>query len=302
MNRTFTRSLYQAATALPFEVLRQNESRFVRNARVLEADLETAIEERQLVLHYQPKVSLCNRKLIGFEALVRWNHPERGLLRPAEFIPLAESTGLAVPLNRWVLKQACRQMASWQTAFPMEVPLTIGVNTSFKYLSSPCLIPDIQRLLVETGLKPGSLRLEMAESSITAYGQTAKTTFAKLKAMLIGLEIDDFGTGPDSIGYLRTLSFDTLRIDRSFVRNIGMRNDSSNVIGSILMFVKFLGMNAAAQGVETEEQLKKLTALGCLRGQGYYFSRPVDTASATALAEDEIATAFLNGHTEHVAM
>jgi Amt family ammonium transporter len=228
-------------------------------------------DRRGFVLHYQPTVSLGDRQLTGFEALVRRHHP--GLLRA---------------LSRWALYEACRQMASWQRAIPREAPLKIGVNIPFRYLIDPGLIPDIQRILAETGLSPASLRLEMTERSVMAHGEAAKATLRCLRAMGIGLEIDDFGTGRASIDYLRRLPFDGLKIDRSFVKQIGAANDSSEIIGMILRFAGSLGMNAAAQGVETESQLERLTALGCRTAQGCYFSRPVDASGARALIEEAV--------------
>jgi EAL domain-containing protein (putative c-di-GMP-specific phosphodiesterase class I) len=254
---------------------------------VIEADLARAIANNEFVLYYHPGISLCDRKLVGFEALVRWNHPERGLLGPAEFLAMAEASRLAIPLGRWILNEACRQMALWHKALPTNPRLAISVNTSFQYLADPCLLRDVRRIIAKAGLFPGSLRLEMTERSITALGATAGATLRQLKAMQIGLEIDDFGTGPDSLGYLRNLPFDTLKIDRSFVKQLGTRNDSSEIIHAILRFMGSLGMQVSAEGVETQYQLNMLKDLGCHRGQGYYFSKPVDAVRAQALIQDE---------------
>ena len=250
-------------------------------------NMATRIPESELVLHYQPRISLCDRKLIGFEALVRWDHPEHGLLAPARFIPMAETNGLIVPINRWVLNTACCQMACWQRSFPMYPPLAISVNTSFRYLKDRSLVLDIERILEQSGLVPESLRLEMAEHSIMTRGETVTPTLRCLKAMRTGLEIDDFGAGRASLAYLRNLPFDTLKIDRSFVKELGTRLDSSAIIKTIVKFAGSLGMEVAAGGVETQNQLKQLTDLGCRRGQGYYFSAPVDAAHARALIESE---------------
>jgi Amt family ammonium transporter len=246
------------------------------------------IPDRELVLHYQPEVSLCDRKLVGFEALVRWNHPERGLLGPENFLRSAEETGLIIPLSRWVLNEACRQMAFWHRVMPAQRSLTIAVNTSIEYLTDPCLIGDIGRILFETGLTPRNLRLEVNEPSIIAHGEIANMALRQLKAMQVGLEIDGFGTGHASVDYLRKLPFDTLKIDSSFVKELGTRNDSSGIIDTILTFVGSLGMTAAAEGVETRDQFNKLAALGCDSGQGFFFSRPVIAARAKRLIQDEI--------------
>ena len=255
---------------------------------IRQADLEAAIEERQLVLHYQPKVLFGKQKLIGFEALVRWNHPEGGLLGPPEFMRRADRSGLAAPLSRWVLNHACRQMASWHCALPSAPPLTISVNISIEYLMAPCLIPDVKRLLAETGLPPWCLQFELTESSVMLYSDTIRPILRKLRAMQIGLEIHGFGLGQASRRYLRELPFDSLKIDGSFVRELGSTIDSSGIIHSILLFASSLGMSADAQGVERADQFERLAALGCRRGQGYYFSRAVDTLSATAMITEEI--------------
>jgi EAL domain-containing protein (putative c-di-GMP-specific phosphodiesterase class I) len=259
----------------------------VSACQVAVEDIAAGIQAREFVLHYQPRVSLHDRMLIGFEALIRWNNPKLGLLSPATFIPLAEDTGLMVPLSRWVFREACRQMASWQRELPVQLPLTISVNISIPHLADSCLIQDISAALRETALIPGSLRLEMSERSLVAHGEAANPTLRQLKSMQVGLEVDDFGTGSSSLGYLRKLPLDTVKIDRSFVKELGTRNDSSEIIKTILSFVGPLGINIAAEGVETRAQLDRLMSLGCRRGQGYYFSWPVDSERAKALIENE---------------
>jgi EAL domain-containing protein (putative c-di-GMP-specific phosphodiesterase class I) len=179
-------------------------------------------------------------------------------------------------------------MAAWHGTIPMRTPLAISVNASFEYLTDHRLIPDLQHILAETGLDPGFLRLEMPENSIILHGETANGTLRQLKAMRIGLEVDDFGTGQASLGYLRKLPFDTLKIDRSFVKELGTINDSSAIISTILTFVNSVGMQVVAEGVETQDQFNRLTALGCCRAQGYYFSKPMNSAGAEALIRDEI--------------
>jgi EAL domain-containing protein (putative c-di-GMP-specific phosphodiesterase class I) len=263
---------------------------------LLAEDLEAAIEERQLVLHYQPKVALNTRSLLGFEALVRWEHPERGLLQPAEFIWLAEEARLMIRLSQWVVRQASRQMASWQRSFPLESPLTISVNISWQYLTASCLIADLTRVLEDTGLQNGTLRLEIEEYSLSAHGAShasgahgasLASTLRRLKEMQIGLEIEGFGAGSASLNYLRNLPVDTWKIDGSFIRNLGRRNDSSAIIGSITELAASMGITTGAHAVETESQRRMLTSLGCRRGQGFYFSPPLDTAAATALLREQ---------------
>lgn len=249
---------------------------------VLESDLERGIERGELMIHYQPKVSFGEHKIVGFEALVRWNHPLRGLLLPGEFIPLAEATGLIVPVGQFVLREACRQMASWHKTLHTR-PMTIGVNASSRYLTGPHLAADIRRVLAETGLVPGCLRFEIAERSIVADREAAIDALRRLFAMNIGVEIDDFGIGQHSRSYLREIQIDALKIHNLFIQELGGPNDSSEIIRAILRFVGSLGIDVAAEGVEARYQLDKLMALGCRQGQGYYFSRPLDAASATSL-------------------
>jgi EAL domain-containing protein (putative c-di-GMP-specific phosphodiesterase class I) len=214
-------------------------------------------EDRDFALHYQPQIALRDRRLTGFEA-----------------------TGRGIPPGKQLLSEACRRMAAWQRELPSEPALEISVNTSLEYLADPLLIVDVGDILDETGLVPSSLLLEMNESSIIAYGEPAQVTLHRLRALGVGLEIGSFGTGNASPGYLRRLPFDALRIDRSFVKQLGTINDSSGIIETILTFAGSLGMKVDAEGVETKEQADKLVALGCCRAQGSYFSGPVVAANA----------------------
>jgi EAL domain-containing protein (putative c-di-GMP-specific phosphodiesterase class I) len=235
------------------------------------------------VLHYQPKVSLVSQRVTGFEALIRWNHPTRGLLYPGEFISIAEETGLILALGMWTLEEACRQLAVWQKGMPDRPALTVSVNISFKQLAEPGLADQIERVLVQTGLDPRSLKVEMTESSIMENAEIAVATLRRLKELNIGLEIDDFGTGYSSLSYLRQLPFDTLKIDRSFVKELGAADDSSEIINTILQLARSLSLDVVAEGIETNEQLAILRTLGCGCGQGYYFSKPVEPEKAFRL-------------------
>ena len=252
----------------------------------IETDLSKAIDNHEFVLHYQSKVSLIDQRVTGFEALIRWNHPRRGLLYPSEFISVAEETGLIVPLGRWVLQEACRQMAVWHETPTTGPPLSISVNISFKQLAEPSLPDDVERILAETGLDPATLKLEMTESSIMENAQLALATLRRFKLLHIGLEIDDFGTGYSSLSYLRQLPFDTVKIDRSFVKELGAADDTTEIINTILQLARSLNMDVVAEGVETEDQLARLMELGCDTGQGYYFSKPIDAARAQRLVRD----------------
>jgi predicted signal transduction protein with EAL and GGDEF domain len=272
-----------------FEVFDQGMRERVVARMEIEADLKKAVKAHEFVLHYQPKVSLVDQRITGFEALVRWNHPRRGLLYPSEFIPVAEETGLIVPLGLWILHEACRQMAAWHKSMIGEPALSISVNISFKQLAEASLADDVERILTETGLDPATLKLEITESSIMENAQLAIATLRRFKELNISLEIDDFGTGYSSLSYLRQLPFDTVKIDRSFVKEMGTCDDTSEIIGTILQLARSLDMDVVAEGVETQDQLARLTAMGCRSGQGYYFSKPVDAERALRLVRDKDA-------------
>jgi diguanylate cyclase (GGDEF)-like protein/PAS domain S-box-containing protein len=245
----------------------------------IETDLRKAIDLKQLVLFYQPQVSLIDGRTVGYEALVRWQHPERGLIPPSEFIPVAEETDLIIPLGRWVLREACRQMAQWHRNFEVESKLTISVNVSFRQLSDTSLVDDVREILEETGLSARSLKLELTESSIMSNADVAIKVLQEFKEIGVGLEIDDFGTGYSSLSYLNRLPFDTVKIDRSFVKELQSSGESAEIVKTILDLARSMNMTVIAEGVETMAQLETLTSLGCGYAQGYYFSKPVDKDS-----------------------
>jgi diguanylate cyclase (GGDEF)-like protein/PAS domain S-box-containing protein len=249
----------------------------------IETGLRKAIEMGQLVLHYQPIVSTVDDHICGFEALVRWNHPERGLIPPGEFIPIAEESDLIILLGRWVLCEACRQMAKWHKMFASVLPLTINVNVSSRQLNDPRLVEDVEFVLAESGLAPQSLSIEITESSLIENTEQTLMTLNRLKAMDIRLEIDDFGTGYSSLSYLRRLPFDTLKIDRSFISELGAGSDGLDIVKAITEMAHSLRLEVIAEGVETEEQLRKLRDLGCKYVQGFLFSKPVGVEAAELL-------------------
>jgi diguanylate cyclase (GGDEF)-like protein/PAS domain S-box-containing protein len=269
-----------------FEVFDQGMRERAVARMEIEADLKKAVKANEFVLHYQPKVSLADQRIKGFEALVRWNHPRLGLLYPGEFIPVAEETGLIAPLGLWILREACRQMAAWHKSMIREPALSISVNISFKQLAEVSLADDVERILAETGLDPATLKLEITESSIMENAQLVIATLRRFKELNIGLEIDDFGTGYSSLSYLRQLPFDTVKIDRSFVKEMGTCDDTSEIVSTILQLARSLSMDVVAEGVETKAQLVRLTAMGCSSGQGFYFSKPVDAERAQRLIRD----------------
>jgi diguanylate cyclase (GGDEF)-like protein/PAS domain S-box-containing protein len=249
----------------------------------IETGLRKAIDEGQLVLHYQPIVSDNNGRICGFEALVRWNHPVRGLIPPGEFIPIAEESDLIVLLGRWVLREACLQAAEWGRKFAPDPPLTVSVNVSSRQLSNPHLVEDVEAALKLAQLSPHCLALEMTEGSIMRNAEQTLITFHHMKTLGVRLGIDDFGTGYSSLSYLQHLPFDVLKIDRSFVLELTAGKGSIDIVRAILALARSLKLDVIAEGVETEQQLFRLRKLGCTYFQGFLFSKPVDAATAEAL-------------------
>ena len=246
----------------------------------IEMGLRKAIDAHQLVLHYQPIVSASDCRLCGFEALVRWNHPERGLIPPGKFIHVAEGSELIVLLGRWVLAESCRQMADWHKSFPSDHPLTISVNVCSRQLGDSHLLEDVQFALAESGLNPKSLALEMTESSVMGDAKQTLVVLDQLKAMTIRLQIDDFGTGYSSLSRLQRLPFNYLKIDRSFIRELITRKSSQDIVRAIMQLAHALKLKVVAEGVETEEQLFSLRELGCDYIQGFLISKPIDAEAA----------------------
>lgn len=259
----------------------------------LETDLKEALQQKQFHLYYQPIVSLETDAIAGFEALVRWYHPQRGIIFPNDFIPLAEETGLIVPLGQWALSEACRTLGLWQEQFPYCPFLTISVNLSGLQLSNPNLIEQIDDLLSSSGLNGESLKLEITESFLMAslfeHGSTANTTLEKIKERNIKLCIDDFGTGYSSLSYLHDLPVDILKIDRSFLNIKDGDNKKSDIIKTIIRLAKNLDLTLIAEGIENRHQLSILKELDCDYGQGYFFSRPLDVNEVSRLIEKEIS-------------
>ncbi len=249
----------------------------------LETDLRHAIERQEFELHYQPIVLLRNNKLVGFEALVRWRHPQRGMVAPGEFIPTAEDTGLIIPLGWWVLQEACRQMQVWQQQFAVNPPLGMSVNLSGKQLTQPDVVERVEQILQVTGLNPNTLKLEITESSIMENAEATIAMLQQLKALGIQLSIDDFGTGYSSLSYLYRFPIDTLKIDRSFVTRMDVELEKLELVRTIAALAWNLSMNVVAEGIETQQQLSHLRALGCDYGQGYLFSKPVDAIATEQL-------------------
>lgn len=242
----------------------------------LEIDLRRAYENEEFVLHYQPIVALHTNKIIGFEALVRWNHPTRGMVAPSEFIPVAEDTGLILPIGQWVLRESCRQMNEWQSRYDSSESMIISVNLSARQIERKSLIQEIAETLKVTGLSPKCLRLEITESVIMNNPEQAIVSVNQLREMGVRVSIDDFGTGYSSLGYLHKFPVDTLKVDRSFINRIGSEGENAEIVQTIITLAASLNMDVVAEGIETADQLDFLRQINCNYGQGYLYSRPVD--------------------------
>ncbi len=249
-------------------------SKFIQRAQI-EAELPFAIERGEFALHYQPIISLKDGSLIGFEALLRWFHHERGFISPAEFIPIAEDTGHIVPITTWILKETCCQLAKWQKISHSNRQLIVSVNISGKHLSYQSLLVDVETALENAKLAPSSLKLEITESAAMDNAEQTIRMLSHLKSLGVQLSIDDFGTGYSSLSYLHRLPVDTLKIDRSFVNSVGENGEDSEILQTIISLAKNLKMRVIAEGIETESQLNILKNLGCDYGQGYLMSKPL---------------------------
>jgi diguanylate cyclase (GGDEF)-like protein len=248
----------------------------------MENDLRRAIEREELRVYYQPIVALENGQLAGFEALIRWQHPERGFINPSDFIPLAEDTGLIVPLGLWILKRACQQLCQWQWQSPANRSLFMSVNLSGKQVAQPDLVENIRDILDETHVDAKHLKLEITESAVMENAEMAARLLKRLKALGVQLSIDDFGTGYSSLSYLHRFPVNTLKIDRSFVGRIGEAAENIEIVRTVISLAENMGMEVVAEGIETLSQLAQLRKLKCQYGQGYLFSRPVDAQSVSS--------------------
>jgi len=245
----------------------------------LERDLAGAAARGELRVHYQPKVDLASGRAIFVEALVRWEHPTRGLVPPGDFIPLAEEAGLIVPLGRWVLAEACRQVAAWHGAYPDTAP-ALAVNLSPRQFRDPRLVGDVAAILAETGLPADRLTLEVTESVAMERIEETCATLAALRALGVHLALDDFGTGHSALAYLQQLPLDTLKIDRGFFRDTPQNRA---IVAAVTALAHGLGLDVTAEGLETAAQVAWARDAGCERGQGFYFARPLPPDALAAL-------------------
>ena len=251
-----------------------------------ERELRHALDRDELELHYQPVVALGSGEIVGLEALVRWNHPERGLLDPGEFVSIAEDSGLIEPIGRWVQETACRQALGWHELRPDKRPLDVAVNLSARQVAHRDLAGQVRDVLARTGLDPVNLRLEVTESVLVEESASATATLEALSDLGVRLVLDDFGTGYSSLAYLNRFPFDALKIDRSFVDGLGLEQERTAIVEAVIGMARALSLDAIAEGVESEEQLSELRRLGCDFAQGHLFSRPLAPAKVTDLLRE----------------
>jgi diguanylate cyclase (GGDEF)-like protein/PAS domain S-box-containing protein len=283
-----------------FELFDMGMQERVSERLQLEVDLRRALSRQEFQVHFQPIISLDNWCIMGFEALARWKHPEKGFISPLKFIPIAEETGLIIEIGSWVLQESCRQIRQWQDMYPSDPPLFISVNLSGVQFCDPNLISTIKGILSETGINAGSLKIEITESAIIENIEAATAILNRIKALGIKISLDDFGTGYSSLSYLHRFPIDTLKIDRSFITAMNMAKNAE-IVSTILTLAKNLGMDVIAEGVETREQIIKLTDMKCEYVQGFMLSKPMDGRSMSLLiAETHQKGMGQHAHTESI--
>lgn len=260
----------------------------------LETDLRTALAEKQFRVHYQPVVQLDSRKIVSFEALLRWEHPTQGLISPYRFIEAAEDTGILVSIGHWLVVQACRQLREWELNSSGE-PMRVTVNVSARQFADARLVTDIQDALQQTGIDPSRLQLEMTEGIALSDPKLTITVLSHLKHFGIGVVLDDFGTGSTSLVRLREFPVDALKIDRSLIREMQSDRSASDIVELIIALAHKMSLKVIAEGIETARQLKRLVELGCEYGQGYYFSQPMDPMGALQFMRQQVASPRASG-------
>ena len=293
--------IHRADTAMyEAKKLGRNNCQFFRaemQARVLEwqsleGSLRSALERNEFMLVYQPKIDLTTGDISGVEALLRWNHPDRGLIQPLKFVPIAEESGLIVPIGQWVLLEACRQARAWMDAgLP---PVRIAVNVSALQFAAKDFLSSVRAVLISTGIDPHDLELELTETVLMQDADSAVQTLRALKAIGVQLAVDDFGVGYSSFSYLRKFPLDALKVDRSFINDISSNPDNATILSALIGIGKSLKHRVVAEGVETEEQLHFLQKEGCSEGQGYFFCRPVIAEKFAEFLERGVTESMVN--------
>ena len=253
----------------------------------IETDLRYAVDRGELCTFYQPVIDNETLDLVGFEALIRWNHPKRGLVPPGEFISVSEQTGLIIPITLWILRDSCSQLVEWQKLSPANKDLFVSVNLSGKHFAHNNLVEQIEKIIVETKINPAYLKLEITESAVMENAERVISMLEQLKGLGIKLSIDDFGTGYSSLSYLHRFPIDTLKVDRSFVSTMESGSENGEIVRTIVSLAKSLNLDVIAEGIETIHQLHQLRILGCEYGQGYLFSRPVPVNEAEEIIADK---------------
>ncbi|HSM07845.1 MAG TPA: EAL domain-containing protein [Gemmatimonadota bacterium] len=287
-------AMYRAKSFGPgrYEVFDETMRAEVEELMQTQTDLSRALKEKQLLVHYQPIVTLSSSQLAGFEALLRWQHPRRGLLYPGSFLALAEETGMIGPIGWWLFEEACRQLGEWRRDFPRDPELTMSINVAGSQLREPGAAERIRDILTKSGLGSGrGIMLDVTERAIMGETESLGATLHALKAMGLRLSIDDFGTGYSSLGYLHRYPFDTVKIDRSFIRELGREEGDSGLVWSIAALAHNLGMDVVGEGVETASQLEELRVLRCEYGQGNLFSSAMDGGAASRFLADAASRA-----------
>jgi diguanylate cyclase (GGDEF)-like protein len=289
MLRDADTAMYKAKTKGPgtYRIFDQEFKNAIGKRLSLENDLRRALERQEFIVYYQPIIHLKTEQICGFEALIRWQHPQRGMVSPGEFIPCLEDTGFIVPVGLEVMQQACQQLKYWQEQGATD--LEMSVNLSVRQFSHPTLLEDLHRIIQTNNIHPSDLKLEITESAIVDNPDATITSIQKMRQAQIKLAIDDFGTGYSSLSYLQKFPVDNLKVDRSFVKSISETNRNYYILQEIVKLGQALGMTVTAEGIETETQMRQLQNLGCEYAQGYFFAKPMSGEEATQLLNREMA-------------